>query len=196
MDVNELVTTITREVIKQMTRKTQKECVMILENKNSALVAPVVDHLGEDVDLFFLDEEYGSRTPARYILPKLSCSRMVDLAAGRSSGPCGEEILRLVLAGIQVEIFEFEYRSYSDTAPGGLYRLYESYEKTLEGFGIREFIRKQSGKLRINNAVVTEKDILSAKNKGVLELRIPENANITSLAAECAQELNIKLLKS
>lgn len=195
MDLNELVATITREVIRQMGKKTEKECVMILENQDCTLVPRILEHIG-DVDLLFFGDDPGTRTPVRYILPQLSCTNMADLAAGRALEPVAEEVLRLLLSGTKVEIFEFEYRSYAETAPGPLYSLYESYEATLSTFGLKEFIKKQPVIQRFKKAVVTEKDIIQANNKGVLELRIPENANITPLAAECAKELNVKLLKS
>ncbi|OQY49912.1 MAG: hypothetical protein B6230_07260 [Desulfobacteraceae bacterium 4572_89] len=195
MDLNELVRTITQEVLKQMNGAPEKECVVILENRDCDSVTRVLEHIGDDVDVFFSDDDLGGKNPARYILPVLSCSRMADLAAGRASEPASEEILTLLLSGVKVEVFEFEYKSYTATAPGALYSLYESYEKTLDAFGVKEFSRRQTGTMMLRKKLVTEKDVIHAKENGASELRIPQDANITPLAVESALEQNIQFMK-
>lgn len=194
MDLNELVRTITREVIKQMGR--EKECVMILGNRECESIGPVLAHLGDDVEVLFIGDDPGSRTLSRYILPSLCCGSMADLAVGRASGAVISEVLRLLLSGNQVEVFEFQYRSYFDTAPATLYSLYKSYEETLKTYGLKEFDGKQPETVRVDKGLVTEKDVIRAHESGASVLRVPVNANITHLAADSARDLGVKLIKS
>ncbi len=196
MDLNELVRTITQEVLKQINKESEKECVMILENRECNLVNPVLEHMGEEADVLFLNDDSGNKKVSRYILPFLSCGRMADIAVGKTSEPIVEEILRLLLSGVQIEAFEYEYKSYSDTAPMALYNMYESYEEKLATFGLIPFTRKQKNGVRLRKSLITEKDVIQALEKGVSELLVPLNANITPLAVESAREQNVKLLKS
>ncbi len=203
MDLNELVRLITKEVLQQLKQQqpceaesnSDKPCVMILENRDCESVAMVVDYLGGDADILFLNEDKKESIPDRYILPILSIGRMADIATGRASEPLTDEVIRLLLSGTSVEVFEFEYKSYSDTAPEALYGLYESYEKTLASYGMKAISRYVKGTVRVKKRLITEKDVIQANENGASVLQVSENAVITSLAADSARDLNVRLLK-
>lgn len=197
MDLNELVRTITQEVLKQINKdkEAEKECVMVLDNRDSNLVVTVEEQLGENIEVLFLDDETGGRKPARYVLPNVSCTMMADLAAGKAAGYAAQETLRLLLSGEEVLALDFEYKSYADTAPGPLFSLYENYEKTLESYGLKKFVKKQPDTVRLRKDLVTENDVIQAQESGASVLWVPSKANITALALECAKNLNVDILK-
>ena len=195
MDVHELVRAIAQEVLQQIRREAEKPCVMVLEARGEALAARIRECLGEEAEVLFFGEDAGNRTPTRYILPFLSCGAMAELAGGGASGPLLSEALRLLLSGTEVEILEFEYRAYRETAPGPLYSLYQALEKTLATFGMKGFTRKQPGTVRLWESLVTERTVIQAREKGASILWVPEAAKVTPLAAEVANNMGITILK-
>ncbi len=203
MDVNEIAAAIAREVVSQLAgrgaipgaRTAQKPCVMILGARDAKVAATVRAHLDEEADLLFFMEPAGDRTPCRYILPHLCCASMADLALGRASGSLMTEVLRLLLSGVRVEVLEFGYRAYADTAPGALYELYESYVKTLAAYGLVEFRRRQPDTVRLRERLVTEKDVETAHEQGARVLMVPAAAVVTPLAREAAGSMHINILK-
>lgn len=204
MEVSELVRTVVREVLEQLgelredrgSRKPAvKACVMVLAERDEQAAAKVLEHVGDEAELVFFGEDAGSLVPGRYIVPRLTCGDMAELAAGRASGPVPAEILRLLLCGTEVETLEFEYRSYSGTAPGPLYRLYETYEKTLAAYGLTGFKRAQPDTVRIREDLVTAKDVDRAHENGASVLMVPVTAKITPLAVEAAESRHIAILK-
>ncbi|MFV0349499.1 MAG: hypothetical protein ACK5JO_13025 [Halodesulfovibrio sp.] len=195
MDVNELVSTIAREVLKQLNGKQEKPCVMILGARDAKVAAKVQAHLDEEADFVYFMEPTNGRTPSRYILPHLCCASMADLALGRASGSLMTEVLRLLLSGVKVETLEFGYKAYAETAPDSLYKLYESYEKTLAGYGLKEFSRKRPEAVRFRESLVTEKDVAGAAEKGATTLMVSAAAVVTPLAVEAAKNMNINIVK-
>ncbi|MEA1967682.1 MAG: hypothetical protein U9N77_05640 [Thermodesulfobacteriota bacterium] len=201
MEIEELVQTIVSQVLKQLNRTPEqeqvmeKECIMILEKKGNVKNEPVLNYLGDSVEVFYVDNEPPRERPMRYILPFLSCSGMAALAKGMAVEPVTEKVLSLFLAGRCVEVFEFEYKLFSQTAPDALYRLYESHEESLAAFGLKAVEVEENYTMRLRKKVVTEKDIIQAMEHGVAVLRIPADASITSLAVESAGTYDIQLLK-
>jgi hypothetical protein len=195
MDVNELVRTIAAEVLKQMQGQVRKDCVMVLAERDSLSPDRLRECLGGDTDIFYHGEDTHGRSVCRYILPSLSCSDMADLAAGRANGPYITAVLDLLLHGTEVEVLEFGYRAYSETAPGPLYRLYESYMQTLAGFGLKPFQQKRPEFVRFWQTLVTEKVIIDAEQQGVPAVQVPVAAQITPLALETAKNLKINIQK-
>ncbi|MCP3923243.1 MAG: hypothetical protein GY714_11725 [Desulfobacterales bacterium] len=195
MDLNEIIRTITQEVLKNINGEKEKDCVFVLENRGCDLVFPVLEYLGDEVEILFLDDDLGSKKPSRYVLPTLSCGRMADIALGRTSEPLVEKVVKLLLSGVKVETLEFEYKSYLKTAPESLYKLYESYEESLAAFGLT-MIEEKTESLKVKKGLITEKDIVKAVQDGVLALEVSKKAIITPLAVEIAREKNVKLLKS
>lgn len=225
MELNELVRKVVEEVLERHNNAVHRTpwayvppgdkvtpCIMVLDHRDDCLASRILKHLAEDAELRFFGEPAGTRnialTPTstlnlmssgplqfRYILPFLSCNDMADLAQGKASGVFMSEVLRLLLSGREVEVLEFESRSYSETAPAALYALYQGYEKTLAGYGLKECGPKQPDAVRFRGDLVTAADVGKARENGVSTLIIPLTAKVTPLAAEAAGNLNINILK-
>lgn len=196
MAIDDLVQTIVREVLKQLQGATEGQQALILARQDDVNVASVLRHLDQNEKAIFWDPTDDSATPARIILPLLSCSQMADLALGRTTGALSKKTLELLLTGKTVEVFEFEYLQYSKTAPESLYRLYASYEETLRGFGLKRFAAEDQNIARLDHKLVSERDIIDAHQQGISVLRILSDAQLTPLAVDCARERGIQLQKT
>ncbi|MBI4806556.1 MAG: hypothetical protein HY795_15120 [Desulfovibrio sp.] len=194
MDVQELVRAIAKEVLKQIRKEADKACVMVLGTRDQALAAKVRECLGEETDVLFLGEEAEKRASVRYILPLLSCSAMADLACGKAIGPFLTEALRLLLTGTEVHVLDFEYKTYRETAPASLYGLYESYEKALASYGMKQFRRELPATVRHWENLVTEQTVIEAREAGATVLWVPVTAKVTPLAADAARSMNINIV--
>lgn len=196
VDVSDLVRTVVREVLAQMRGDNPRQaCVLVLAGRDGALAQRIRQSLGEDADLLFAGEDAAGRTPDRTVLPLLSCRDMAELAGGGASGQIPSEVLRLLLLGREVEVLEFEYKAYAETAPGPLYALYEAQERTLASYGLKAFRAKRPETVRFRDGLVTAKDVERAKAQGAATLLVSESARITPLAAETADGLNISIRK-
>lgn len=195
MDIYELVRAITQEVLQNIQKGNVADCVLVLGERDAGLAAKVRESLESEADVLFFGEDAGSRKPGRIILPLLSCTAMGDLASGKAADATSSEVLRLLLSGTEVEVLEFEYTSYSETAPGPLYSLYEAYKKTLATFGLVEFRRKRPDTFRFWEELVTAEVVTTAMQNGASTLAVPVTAKITPLAEEAAKNLNINILK-
>ena len=196
MAIDDLVQTIVREVLKQLQGTTTHQQTLILARQDDVAVAPVLQHLEQSDKVVFWDPTNDVIAPVRTILPFLSCSQMADLALGRTTGPLLKKALDLLLRGKTIEVFEFEYLQFSKTAPETLYRLYESYEETLRGFGLQRFAAENQNTVRLSNRLVTERDVIEAHQRGITVLRITADAQLTPLALDCARERGIQLQKT
>ena len=159
-------------------------------------VATVLQQLEPGDMAVFWDKNSDDFVPARTIIPLLSCSQMADLAQGRATGPLLKKALDLLLAGEIVEVFEFEYLKYGNTAPEPLYQLYASYEETLRGYGLQRFAAEKQNVARCSHRLVTERDIIEAHQQGISVLRVLSDALLTPLALDCARERGIQLQKT
>ncbi len=196
MAIDDLVQTIVREVLKQLQGTTTHQQTLILARQDDVAVAPLLQHLKQSDKAVFWDPSSDIIAPERTILPFLSCSQMADLALGRTTGPLLKKALDLLLRGKTIEVFEFEYLQFSKTAPETLYRLYESYEETLRGFGLQRFAAENQNTVRLSNRLVTERDVIEAHQRGITVLRITADAQLTPLALDCARERGIQLQKT
>ncbi|CCO23638.1 hypothetical protein [Maridesulfovibrio hydrothermalis] len=195
VDVNELVRSIASEVLKQLQGVEQKDCVMVLAERDCSTAAMVQQKLGDDVELVFFGEDTLNRNFCRYIIPSLCVCEMSDLAIGKAQGPIMTEVLRLLLLGKTIETFKFGHHAYSETAPGSLYSLYESYVETLAGFGLKKFQPEAPEVIRFREELVTEKVVNDIAQQGASTLMVPVAAQVTPLAVETAQNLNINIQK-
>ncbi|MCF6267514.1 MAG: hypothetical protein L3J57_13340 [Desulfuromusa sp.] len=196
MAIDDLVQTIVQEVLKQLQGVTESRQVLILARQDDLNVATLLRHLDQNEKAIFWDPAENSATPARIILPLLSCSQMADLALGRTTGTLAKKTLELLLAGKTIEVFEFEYLQYRDTAPEPLYQLYTSYEETLRGFGLKRFAAKDQNIARLDHQLVSERDIIEAHQQGISILQVLADAQLTPLAVDCARERGIQLRKT
>lgn len=203
MDLQELIRTITLEVLARLQERPSRPCVLVLAERGESQAARVRELLPEilsaiqeeGVDLIFLGEDASGRTPIRCILPSLSCEDMADLAAGRACGPLAAEVLRLLLAGTKVEVLNFAYRAYAKTAPAALYALYQAHEKTLIGYGLTAFKPKPAS-IEFTESLVTAAVIERAHKAGAEVVQVPAGAKITPLAMDTAKSLRITILTS
>lgn len=196
--LEQLVRSIAQEVLQRLQETTStRPCVQVLAPRDAQLEALVRQRLGcgDAVDLLFLGEDAAGRTPQRHLLPRLCCSEMADLALGRASGQRLAAVLGLLLAGVQVEVLEFDYKAHAQTAPGPLFRLYEGYARTLESYGLTECPRPRPERVHFRDELVTEKDVTQAARNGARVLEIPATARVTPLAAEAAATLHLTIQK-
>jgi len=196
MAIDDLVQTIVLEVLKQLQKPAACQQVLILARQDDINVAPVLQHFDQNTNVVFWDPAADIIIPERVVVPLLSCGQMADLALGRTTGPLMKKVLDLLLAGKLVEVFEFEYLKFNKTAPETLYRLYESYEKILYGFGLKRFAAETQNVARLNNRLVTERDVVEAHQRGVSVLHILPDALLTPLAVDCARERGVQLRKT
>jgi len=196
MNIEELVRTITTEVVKQMQPSVNTSCCMVLGRRTPLLTDRIQELVGNETEIFFYDEEPKSQTICRYILPTLTCNNMADLAAGRAEGIYVKEVLSLLLQGVEVEVLDFDYKRFHETAPGPLFRTYESYQETLKGFGLVSFREKKPETIRFWKELITEKTIHDVQEEGANTLVVSRTSTITPLAYETAKLLNITIQKS
>jgi len=196
MAIDNLVKTIVQEVLRQLHGLKESQTVLILAREDDAAVAQVLQQLEPGSKAVFWDKNSVDFAPARAIIPLLSCSQMADLAQGRATGPRLKKALDLLLAGRTVEVFEFEYLQYGNTAPEPLYQLYASYEETLRSYGLQRFATEQKNIARFSRRLVTERDIIEAHQQGVSVLCVLSDAQLTPLALDCARERGIQLQKT
>lgn len=199
MEMSELVSAVVKEVLERMEARKALPCVFVLAKREPALeerVRPLVEpYFPEGVDIVYFGEDLGGRTPAKHILPHLCCSSMADLAVGRVSSRTLETVLGLLLRGVSVEVLEFGYRSYADTAPGALYDLYLGYEKTLASYGLKEFKAKLPEAVRVREKLITAALVEKYGLEGYRTMVVPADATVTPLAAETADALHVGIQK-
>jgi ethanolamine utilization protein len=193
MNIDQLVAIITAEVVRQLRTGRAQEHTLILGHRAAASVDRLVDYLGPDASLCFSDKDGDDWAGRRIILPCLSCHMMANLATGRASEPVERKILATLLAGRTIEVFEFEYERYRHSAPQQLFRLYESYAGILKTFGLLPVVSKRLDTVRLEQMLITEKDVLAVHKQGGVVLEIPGKALLTPLAVDCAKERKIKI---
>ena len=94
-----------------------------------------------------------------------------------------------------MEVLEFGYRGYADTAPGALYDLYVGYEKTLASYGLKEFQAKLPESIRVREKLITAPMVEKYGKEGYRNMVVPADATVTPLAAETADALKVGILK-
>lgn len=195
MDVEALVKAIAAEVLKQIDGRDEAPRVLIIGEKTCPKCQAAEKRLGDGHAFLYPDEDPGPKESLRRIVPYLSIRHMADMAAGKAEGPLMEKVLASLLAGHPVEVMEFEYKRYADTAPEGLMRLFEGQEAALASFGLSAMDMTKRDTVRIRKPLVTESDVAEAGRRGATELRLPADAQVTPLAVESAKELGITLTR-
>ena len=194
MDLETLTRAIAHQVLERLREERRKTRVLVLAERDDAVVTTVHERLGKDADIIFSGEEDG-RPPERCILTSLSCSDMVDLADGKASGPRMSEALRLLLSGVRLDVLEFVYKTYVNSAPAALYARYESCERTLASYGVAELKAKSPEVVRLRSDLVTERDVRAALRDGASTLLVPAATLVTPLAQDAAREAHLTILK-
>lgn len=134
--------------------------------------------------------------PDFYVIPKLSCSEMVDLAQGRASCLALARVLDLLLAGNAVRTLGFAYRAHEATAPEALWRLYQGYEAALASYGLTELPPAAPEALLSRRELVAAAHVTEAVRQGARVLRVPRRAVVTPLAREAAAEQHLTILQN
>lgn len=196
MSIEQLVETITREVLRQLDRPPATSDVLLLASPEGDHVSAVLDKLRPDIRVHFWDGCTPPSPGQRVILPRLSCRQMADLAVGRAGEPLTEKVLALLLSGTTIEVFAYEYQRFQKTAPARLYALYESYVAILKGFGLCSFGDGAPQIASLKQTLVTEEDIVAAHKQGIAILKIPATARLTPLARDCARERGVQINQS
>ncbi len=187
MDIEALVRAVAAEVARQL--QTPRVRVLILGGRDEVVAAETARRLGGEI--LFRGEAEGPFD--HYVLPRLTCSDMADLAAGRAAGEIMAEALGLLLRGVPVQVLAFEWREHAATAPEALLRLYEGYERQLAAYGLTLLETERPQTLRTRATVVTEAVVREASEAGARTLQVPARAIVTPLAAETARTLNVTI---
>ena len=193
MDLQALARHIAIEIIERLQKENVMPCVMVLDHRTPETTAAVGKAVGAGYEIRFMGEATGAQAVEKYLLPRLSCHAMADLALGRASDAQTRAVLDLLLSGLKIEVLEFDYISFQPTCPGPLYSLYESYRKTLDSFGLKEFQANRPNILRLRDDLITEKTVLEAHGNGISHLVALQKSIITPAAREAASELDISI---
>lgn len=194
MDVSELVRAVVTSVLEQLAVTASPDCILVLGYRDEKTAAAVEQLADSGCSIRYLGEECAS-APVRRLLPYLSCQDMADLATGRAGNAIMAEVLHLLLAGRQVEVLEYEYRAYADTAPGALYRLYARYAEELTEFGLIPFVRPRPEFVRVWDDVISAEHVRQTVEAGASELQILKTALVTPLAIDQARSDSITISK-
>ena len=201
MELEDLIRKLTQEVIQQLNSEKEtgteapKESILIFGKRDDTYTEPLLSLINSPARILFLDEDWKGKAIDRHVLPLLTLSQMGELSQGMARGRIGGEVLTTILSGKTVEVVQYGYTYYQDTAPEALLRLYEAQKETLRGFGIKEFEPMGQELLRSRKRLITETEVQKARDKGAATLQVPSDAWITPLAAEFARDNSIEILK-
>lgn len=193
MDFELLAARLVKDILHELQLLQQRETVLLFTGRDRRLPEGLAELLDPKARVLYPEDPWEMAEVDRFILPCLHIDQMVDLALGKSGGKLMYAVRRVLLAGRTVEVFQFEYRRYLDTAPRELIGLYEQYRRQLAGFGIIDGLARQKRAARIDRKVLTAADILQARDQGVQQLDIAGCCRVTPLARETARDLGIHL---
>lgn len=193
MDIETLVARLTRTILLELQAEQQRKTVVLFMKAGQPLPEGLADLLETTSQVLYADDTWQPENVDRFILPFLHLDQMVDLALGKGGSKLMYAVRQVLLAGREVEVYQYEYRKYLETAPQPLISLYEGYRQELLGFGLVDCIRQRKNGLRIGKKVLTESDILTARDQGTQQLLLSAGCRVTPLAAETARNLRIQL---
>ena len=146
-----------------------------------------LDDVGEQWNLYAAHEYQG------ILLPLLTMNLMADLVVGRGTGKIGQLVVQLLLFGHRVEVLEFEYRAFEQTAPQALWHLYTSHQKHLEDFGLVERKAGASNAKTHRGHLITEKDVEQLAQEGVRCVQTGKRTIVTGLARDMARSIGMDI---
>jgi len=202
MDSDTLIKTIVERVLSELQEdvsapSSHKNHVMVLSTYSKLVEEQTLKCLNaNDVELHFLGGNHPVNQITRYVIPQLACGDMAELASGQAKGPMTEAVLRLLLEGTIVEVLDYEYKAYENTAAPGLYKLYMQHESTLSSFGLTSFKPDPEPITRCWHKLIAEKDVELAAQKGANEMHVTKDSVITPLAMEQAKLSLINIYKT
>lgn len=200
MDSDILIKTIVERVLRELKEDcsaNNKTHVMVLSTYSKLVEEQTLKCLNaNDVELHFLGDGHPVNEMARYVIPQLSCGDMAELASGQAKSLMTETVLQLLLKGTVVEVLDYEYKSYENTASPGLYKLYMQHDSTLSSFGLTSFKPEPEPITRCWHKLIAEKDVELAAQKGANEMHVTKESVITPLAMEQAKLSQINIYKT
>ncbi len=189
----ELVEQMVVQIMGQLASAQNVQNVLVLGSKDDAARISLPKNDDIKAKMYSSDEVYDAAQIDRYILPSLEIEDMADIALGKATSVRAREVLALLLSGKTVEVYQYAYAGYQNSAPSQLYQMYCDYEETLSGFGLCP-VQKQVHKLtRLGGRVISEKDIEKCNAEGVTRIGVQAKALVTSLAEECAKKFGIEI---
>ena len=189
----ELVEQMVVQIMKQLAGAQDVQNVFILGSKNEAASITLPQQEDVTTKVYCNDDPCDVTEINRYVLPMLELEDMADLALGKATSVKARQILPLLLAGKTVEVYQYAYTGYEDSAPSQLYGVYCDYAETLSGFGLCPLQKQVQKTTRINARVISEKDIQKCSTQGVTRIAVSGKAIVTSLAKECAKKFGIEI---
>lgn len=193
MDFELLAARLVKDILHELQMLQQRETVLLFTGRDRRLPEGLTELLDPKARVLYPEDPWEMAEVDRFILPCLHIDQMVDLALGKGGSRLMYAVRRVLLTGRTVEVFQFEYRRYLDTAPGSLITLYEQYRQQLAGFGLIDCVLRKKQTARIDKNVLTAADILWARDQGAQQLDLAGNCRVTPLAQETARDLGIHL---
>ena len=191
MEIEQLITRLVQSILKELQPEKSKT-IVVFAARSRKLPEGLTDLLGPKVRILYADDSYQSENVDRYILPCLYIDQMVDLALGKGGSRLMYAVRQVLLAGKNVEVFQWEYEKYLQSAPRAMLDLYSRYRKELEAFGLRACTGPVTP-VRFEKKVLTEADILRARENTTMQLEVAPGCRITPLALETARNLGIRI---
>jgi len=189
----ELVEQLVVQILGQLQKEQGVENIQILGSREEAAQLMLPKSGDTKVRLHCEGDVCSAGEINRYILPRLEVEDMADLAVGKATSSKAKDVLSLLLGGKTVEVYQYSYKDFAETAPPQLYQLYSDYEKTLSGFGLCPLKKQVRRVSRIDSKVISEKDIEHYAAEGVTRISVSGKALVTSLAEECAKKFGIEI---
>jgi len=191
MDIELLVTRLAQSILKELQAE-KRETIVLFTGKNQKLPEGLTELIGPQPRVLHESDPYQSKQVDRYILPCLYIDQMVDLALGKGGSKLMYAVRQVLLTGKTVEVFQWEYEKYMHSAPQSMLDLYAAYRKELEGFGLTD-CAQEATPVRFGKNVLTEADILQAREQGSIQLTVAASCRVTPLARETARNLDIRI---
>ncbi len=189
----ELVEQLVVQILGQLSDGKHSENILVLGNRAEASQIRLPQSGDTKVKLYCEGDAYNAEEIDRYILPHLELEDMADLAAGKATSGRAKDVLSLLLHGKTVEVHQYAYTSFEETAPGKLYQLYCDYAATLSDFGLCPLQKKVQKSKSIHAGVLSEKDIEKCGSEGITRIRVSGKTLVTSLAEESAKKFGIEI---
>jgi hypothetical protein len=188
-----LVEQLVVQILGQLATTQGVQNVLILGSTGdaSSISLPKID--GVTTKVYCSDDVYDATEIDRYVLPFLELEDMADLALGKATSIKAREVLALLLNGKTVEVCQYAYTGFENSATSQLYQIYCDYAETLSGFGLGPLQKQIKKATRMSARVVSEKDIEKCNADGITRISIPGKALVTSLAEECAKKFGIEI---
>ncbi|BHH85921.1 hypothetical protein [Desulforhopalus sp. 52FAK] len=189
----ELVEQLVVQILGQLSSGHDVENVLVLGSRSEADQLRLPGSADSKVNVLCVDDVYNAGEIDRYILPRLEVEDMADLAVGKATSSKAKDVLALLLGGKTVEVYQYGYTKFEETAPVQLYQLYSDYAKTLSDFGLCPLQKQVRRVVRVTSKVLSEKDIEKCAAEGVTRIGVSGKALVTSLAEECAKKFGIEI---